>query len=65
LAPIEERVMFCVLSDEGTYYTRDRAQLIPYLQNMWLNNSEIYEIVDGHVRVYLGNQKTYLNSLAD
>jgi len=57
--------MFCVLSDEGTYYTRDRAQLIPYLQNMWLNNSEIYEIVDGHVRVYLGNQKTYLNSLAD
>jgi hypothetical protein len=65
MAPDEKRIMYCVVADEGTYYTRNRANIIPYLQKMWLNNAGIFEIQDGNIPVYLGNEKTYLNSLAD
>ena len=65
MATTEEGVIFCVKANEGTFYTRDRAFIIPYLQKMWLNDVAIYEIRDGQIHTYLGNEKTYLNSLTD
>jgi len=57
--------MYCVVSEEGTFYTREKGRIEQYLNKMWLTDAEVYEICDGNIRTYLGKEKTYLNSLAD
>lgn len=64
MADENDRIMYCVQAKEGTFYTRDRAMIIPYLQKMFLTNALVYELRNGTIHTYLGTEKTYLNSLA-
>ncbi len=65
--PLEtsEGILYCVKSNEGTFYSRDQRYIRQYLTNHFLQDPMVFEIRGDCIPTYLGTGKTYLKVLSD